>query len=154
MLRLALAALHLIALGIGLGSVWARARALGERPLTPSSARRAFTADSWWGAAAALWISTGLWRLLAGTEKATSYYLHNHVFMAKMGFLLLILVLEIAAMVSLMRWRGSARRAGSGWHPDESTAARVRKISYIEVVLVIAMVFAAVSMARGYGVRV
>ena len=153
MLRLALAALHLIALGIGLGSVYARGRALGEVPLTPASARRAFTADGWWGAAAIVWISTGLWRLLGGTEKATSYYLNNHIFFAKMGLLGLLLVFEIVAMVSLMRWRASARRAGSGWHPDESTAARVRVISYIEVVLVLGMVVAAVSMARGYGAR-
>jgi putative membrane protein len=154
MLRLALAVLHLLALGIGLGSVYARARALGEVPLTPASAKRAFTADSWWGAAAVLWISTGLWRLLGGTEKATTYYVNNHLFFAKMGFFALILVLEIVAMVSLMRWRSAARRAGSGWHPEDTTAARVKVISYIEVVLLIAMLVAAVSMARGYGARV
>lgn len=54
MLRLALAALHLIALGTGLGAVWARARALAERPLTLDVVRRAFVADTWWGFAAVL----------------------------------------------------------------------------------------------------
>ena len=71
MLRLLLAALHLIALGIGLGAVWARGNAL-NRPLDRAAMVRAFHADTWWGIAAVLWISTGLWRLLAGTEKATS----------------------------------------------------------------------------------
>ncbi|HEV8445375.1 MAG TPA: DUF2214 family protein [Gemmatimonadaceae bacterium] len=74
MLRLTLAALHLLALGIGLGGIWGRARELAQRPLEMSGMRRAFAADSWWGIAALLWLVTGLWRLFAGTEKATSYY--------------------------------------------------------------------------------
>jgi hypothetical protein len=36
--------------------------------------RRAFTADTWWGIAGFLWIATGLWRLLVGTEKPTGYH--------------------------------------------------------------------------------
>src|SRR5689334_11348149 len=94
MLRLFLAAMHLIALGIGLGAVWARASAL-SRPLDRAAMVRAFRADTWWGGAAALWIATGVWRLLAGTEKATTYYMHNQAFFAKMGFLVIILLLEV-----------------------------------------------------------
>jgi putative membrane protein len=153
MLRLVLAALHLIALGIGLGAVWARARSLAERPVTLGAVRRALVADTWWGIAAVLWISTGLWRLLAGTEKATGYYLHNHAFFAKMGFLILILALEVWAVMTLSRWRIAVGSAGSAWQPDEAAAARVRAISYAEATLVVAMVAAAVAMARGYGYR-
>ena len=40
------AALHLLALGIGLGAVWARGRAL-RGTLDPAGRRRAFAADSW-----------------------------------------------------------------------------------------------------------
>lgn len=36
--------------------------------------------------AAALWLGTGLWRLLARIEKNTSYYFHNHAFLGKMAF--------------------------------------------------------------------
>jgi putative membrane protein len=150
-IRIALAALHLIALGIGLGAVWSRARALSSHPLDVAAARCAFAADTWWGIAAGLWIATGLWRLIAGTEKATSYYLHNHVFFAKMGFLVLILALEIWPMITLIRWRVAAARQGDAWRPDEAAAARIRTISYGEAALVIAMVIAAVMMARGYG---
>ena len=151
MLRIVLAVVHLLALGIGLGAVWARARALSERPLNRASARRAFTADAWWALAAALWIGTGLWRLLASTEKATGYYLSNHVFLAKMGCLAAILVLEVWPIATLVRWRRAAARGGSSWTPDLGQAAMVRVISYVEAVLVIAMVTAAVMMARGYG---
>jgi putative membrane protein len=151
MLRIALAALHLLALGIGLGAVWSRARALSEQPLTVASARRAFAADTWWGIAAGLWIVTGLWRLIAGTEKAMTYYMHNHIFFAKMGFLVLILVLEVRPMMALIRWRVAVAKQGDAWRADASIARRVATISYIEAALVIAMVIAAVLMARGFG---
>ena len=150
MLRLTLAALHLIALGIGLGAVWARGNALSS-PLDLPAMRRAFRADTWWGLAAALWIGTGLWRLFGSTEKSTTYYTHNHVFFAKMGFLAIILVLEIWPMVTLIRWRQIAGRGTSAWNPNPAAARRIAKISYAEAVLVICMVFAAVAMARGYG---
>jgi putative membrane protein len=153
MLRPLLAIVHLLALGIGLGAVWARARALGERPFDRGSLRRVFAADGWWGLAAVLWISTGLWRLLAGTEKATSYYLANEVFLAKMGFLAAILLLELWPALTLVRWRRKAARSGASWSPDSSSAARLRAISYLETVIVIAMVCAAALMARGYGAR-
>jgi putative membrane protein len=150
MLRLFLAAIHLIALGIGLGAVWARANAL-NRPLDRAGMVRAFRADTWWGIAAALWIGTGLWRLLAGTEKSTSYYVHNHVFFTKMSLLVIILLLEVGPMITLIRWRQIAGRGTSAWNPNPAAARRIARISYLEAVLVIAMVFAAVAMARGYG---
>ena len=50
--------LHLFALGIGLGAVWARARAL-RGPLDAAGLRRLFHSDSWWAVAGALWIGTG-----------------------------------------------------------------------------------------------
>ena len=150
MLRLFLAAIHLIALGIGLGAVWARANAL-NRPLDRAGMVRAFRADTWWGIAAALWIGTGLWRLLAGTEKGTSYYVHNHVFFTKMSLLVIILLLEVGPMITLIRWRQIAGRGTSAWNPNPAAARRIARISYVEAVLVIAMVFAAVAMARGYG---
>src|SRR5919197_6664499 len=99
MLRWILAAIHLLGLGIGLGAVWVRARSLRVRPLDRPALQRTFAADSWWGLAAAVWIGSGLWRLLAGTEKPTAYYLSNHAFYAKMGLLVGILLLEVWPMV-------------------------------------------------------
>ncbi len=148
-LRLALAWLHLLALGIGLGAVYTRARSLSERPLITSAVRRAFVADTWWGVAAILWIGTGLWRLLGNTEKGTSYYLHNHVFFLKMGLFIFVLTLEVWPMISLIRWRKLG--SGEGWQPDEATASRIVKISYLELGLIIGIVLAAVTMARGFG---
>jgi len=145
MLRIALAALHLLALGIGLGAVWSRARLLGGR-FDSGAVRRALVVDSWWGVAAVVWLATGLWRLFAATEKATTYYMTNRVFFAKMGMFVLVLILEIGPMITLLRWR-------RGMQPDAAAAKRIATISYVECLLVIAMVVAAVAMARGYGVR-
>ena len=153
MLRLTLAALHLLALGLGLGAVLGRGTALRE-PVSSGALRRAFRADTLWGIAAGLWIITGLWRLIGATEKATSYYWGNHAFQAKMGFLILILALEAWPMITLIRWRKALGRGA----PAESVvspryARRIATVSHVEALLVVLMVFAAVAMARGYGAR-
>jgi putative membrane protein len=153
MLRLTLAALHLFALAFGPASAYVRGRALSERPLTIASVSRAFIADSWWGAAAGLWIITGFWRLLGGTEKETGYYFSNRFFMAKMSILVVILVLEIRPMIILIRWRRALKKSAETWSPDERAAAWITKTSYIQVALVLMMVVAAVAMARWYGLR-
>ncbi len=148
MLRWLLAASHLFALGIGLGAVWARGRAL-RQPLDTAGVRRVLAADTWWAMAAFLWISTGLWRWLGGLEKGTAYYLQNHAFWAKMALLGLILVLEVGPIVALSRWR---RRLAAGAAADLTSAPRLARISFIQAGLVVLMVLAATAMARGYGV--
>jgi putative membrane protein len=146
-LRWFLAAFHLLALGMGLGAVWVRGRGL-KSPLDAAGLRRVFLADAVWGLAALLWISTGLWRLLAGLEKGSGYYLHNHVFLTKMALLLLVLLLEVRPMLTLIQWR---RRVAGGELPDTSTAPLLARISFVQAGLIVLMVFAATGMARGIG---
>jgi putative membrane protein len=62
-----------------------------------------------------------------------------------------IFLLEIWPMITLIRWRGALRRKRDAWRPDETVARRISIISYTQVVLLLAMLVAAVSMARGYG---
>ena len=147
LLRWLFAALHLLGLGIGLGAVWARARAL-RGPLDPTGLRRVFYADGWWGVAAAIWIGTGLVRVIGGLEKGMDYYLQNHVFWGKMALLALVLVLEIGPAVALVRWRVQLARGDA---PDTRLAARFARISVVQAVLVLLMVLAAAAMARGIG---
>jgi len=148
MLRWTLAALHLLGFGIGLGAVWARGRSIGTRPLDLPALHRTFAADSWWGVSAIVLIGTGLWRLLAGTEKPTAYYLSNHVFFGKMALLVSILLLEIWPMITLIRWRVLVAK---GSLPDPSPASAVARISYLQALLLIGMVLTATAMARGMG---
>ena len=146
-LRWILAALHLLGLGIGLGAVFARARALrGE--LDRAGLRRTFQADTWWAVAAVVWIGTGLWRAFGGIEKGSAYYLQNHLFLTKMGLLALILLLEIRPIVTLIRWRASLAR---GEAPDTKSAGALGMTSLVQAALVVLMVFLAIGMARGYG---
>lgn len=151
MLRLTLAWLHLLALGIGLGAVIYRGSALREIPAA-GALQRAFRADALWGMAALLWLATGLWRLFGATEKSVQFYMTNHAFFAKMGLFLAILLLEIWPMVTLIRWR---KALGAGGPPetvaDPAAAKRIAIISHVEALLVVMIVFAAVAMARGYG---
>jgi putative membrane protein len=146
-LRWIFAALHLLALGIGLGAVWARARALRALP-EPSALSRAFAADGAWGAAAVLWLATGLMRAFGGLEKGTDYYLQNSAFHLKMGLFVLVTLLEIWPAVTLVRWRAARKK---GVEIDTRAAARLATISYVQAALVVAIVFAATAMARGIG---
>ncbi len=146
--RWLLASLHLLALGIGLGAVWVRGRALRSR-LDTAGLRSVYQADAWWGFAAFLWISTGLWRLLAGVEKHTDYYLHNHLFLTKMALLAIILALEVRPMITLMAWR---RLTGAGRQPATTLAPTLARISFVQTGLVVLMVLLATAMARGLGV--
>jgi putative membrane protein len=141
------ASFHLLALGIGLGAVWCRGRALGGL-LDSAGLRRVFLADAAWGMAAVLWLGTGLWRLLAGLEKSTGYYLQNHIFLAKMALFLLIVALEIWPMMTLIHWR---RRVARGEPPDTRAALALARVSFLQAALVVLMVFAATAMARGFG---
>jgi putative membrane protein len=150
MLRLALAAVHLVALGIGLGAVWARARTLSGS-LDASALRRALAVDTWWGISALLWIGSGLWRLFAATEKPLSYYMGNPLFHAKLGLLALILVLEVWPMMTLIRWRVAGGRGALAPVLVETAARRIARISYLQTGLILVMVVLAVAIARGYG---
>jgi putative membrane protein len=147
-IRWVFAALHLLALGIGLGAIWGRRRAfLG--PLDDRGLDRLFYADSMWGMAALLWILTGLARAFGGLGKGTAYYLASDSFIIKMALFVLILVLEISPMMTLIRWRSARKRGAS---IDTSRARSFATISTIQALLLAAMVLAATAIARGLGV--
>lgn len=145
--RWLMAALHLIGFGIALGPVWARSRAL-RGPLDAAGLRRVFMWDNWWGVSAIVLLGTGLVRAFAGLEKGTTYYLGNHLFLTKMALLVVVLVLEVPAMVALIRWRIAVRR---GAVPDTRLAGRYAGISAAQAALLVVMVFLATGMARGIG---
>jgi putative membrane protein len=148
-LRWFLAWAHLLGLGIGLGAVWVRGLALRGR-LDAEGVRRVLAADAWWGIAALVWVSTGLWRLFGSTEKTTDYYLSNHVFWAKMLLFVGILAMEVRPIVTFTGWR---RAVAAGAMPDTSAAPRLARVSRAQAFTVVLMVLAATAMARGLGAR-
>jgi putative membrane protein len=142
-------ALHLLALALGLPSVFVRGRALKGR-LDRDGLQRVFAADTVWGVAAVLWLATGLLRAFAGLEKGTAFYLASHLFWLKMALFVAIVLLEIRPMMTLMRWRAAVRGGGT---PDTSAARALYQVNHVELALVVVMVFVASFMARGFGMR-
>jgi putative membrane protein len=142
-------ALHLLALALGLPSVYLRGRAL-KGPLDRDGIRRLLAADTVWGIAAALWIATGLLRAFGGLEKGSQFYLQSPLFWTKMALFVTVIILEIWPMVTFIRWRGALRR---GEMPDTSRARALYLVNHVEMGLVVLIVFVASFMARGFGMR-
>src|SRR6185436_9560172 len=100
----------------------------------------------------ALWLGTGLWRMIGGLEKAREYYEVNYIFVLKMGLFVLIFALEVWPMIILIRWRKHLR-AGASVDAFASVpiARKIATISHVQALVLVLMILAAVSMARGYG---
>jgi putative membrane protein len=69
-----------------------------------------------------------------------------------MVLFVLIFALEIMPMLTLIKWRRELRAGGDpGVFVPSLKAKRIATISHVQALLVVLMVFAAVTMARGYG---
>jgi putative membrane protein len=139
-----LSAVHVLALGLGLGSVFMRGRALAGR-LDEEGWKRLLAADAAWGAAAGLWIVSGLGRVFFG-GKEPGFYWRNGFFWMKLALFGAIVVLELAPMITFTRVR-MAR--GKGLPLPGFSVEAYRRINAVEVGLVVAIVFLAAFMARG-----
>lgn len=149
MIAAIVSALHLLALALGVASVFARGRAL-KGPLDRDGLRRLFAADNVWGIAAALWLVTGLLRAFAGLEKGTAFYLASWPFWLKLALFAAVIALEIRPLLTFIRWRAAV---GRGSLPDTSTARVLYRLNHVELALVVVIVFVAAFMARGFGLR-
>ena len=85
-------------------------------------------------------------RAFGGYEKGSDYYVHQPLFHLKMTLLLLILLMELAPMIALIKWRIASSR---GVAPDTGRAKLFARISHVEALLLILMMVAATGMARG-----
>ena len=139
-----LSAIHILTVGLGLGSIFARGRALAG-PLDDAGWNRLLAADNAWGAAAALWISSGLARVFFGGKEPTFYW-GNGFFWIKMVLFGAVFALEMRPMITFVRVR-AARRRGAPL-PRFSVDA-YRRINATELALVVLIVFVAAFMARG-----
>ena len=144
-----LSTLHLLALALGLPGVVLRATALGAlRRGEPGAEARVLRADNAWGAAAVLWLATGLLRAFGPFEKGPGYYLHSTPFLLKLGCFGAILALEVLPMITFLRWRVAQARKGP---LDLSRLPLLHRLTQAEVGLTLAMPFLASLMARGVG---
>lgn len=141
-----LAAIHLLAFALGFWAVLSRGTAFRRLATGVGEARSVLIADNLWGISAVLLLVTGGMRALAGYEKGADYYLHQPLFHLKMTLFVLILLLEVAPMVTLIKWRMAQARGAA---INTGRAALFARISHIEALLVLLMVVAATGMARG-----
>ena len=141
-----LAAIHLLAFALGFWAVLTRGTALRRLAGGADAVRNVLVADNVWGLSALVLLVTGGMRAFAGYEKGADYYLHQPLFHLKMTLFVAILLLEIAPMIALIKWRIAL---GKGGAIDPSRAGRYARISHLEALLLILMVIAATGMARG-----
>lgn len=141
-----LAAIHLLAFAMGFAAVLARGMALRRVAANAADPRNVLLADNWWGISALILLVTGGVRAFGGYEKGTDYYLHQPLFHLKMTLFVIILLLEIAPMVTLIKWRVALSR---GQSIDVRRATLFARISHIEALLIVVIVVAATGMARG-----
>ncbi|MDI3273244.1 DUF2214 family protein [Pseudomonas sp. MDT1-16] len=141
-----LAAIHLLAFALGFWAVLTRGTALRRLAAGAGEVRSVLVADNLWGISAVILLVTGGVRAFGGYEKGTDYYLHQPLFHLKMTLFVLILLLEVAPMVTLIRWRIAL---GRGMAIDTGRTQLFARISHIEALLVLLIVVAATGMARG-----
>ncbi|SDO56576.1 putative membrane protein [Pseudomonas arsenicoxydans] len=141
-----LAAIHLLAFAIGFWAVLTRGTAFRRLAAGAGEARSVLMADNLWGISAVVLLISGGMRAFGGYEKGTDYYLHQPLFHLKMTFFVVILLLEIAPMIALIKWRVALSRGAT---IDIGRAKLFARISHVEALLVLLMVVAATGMARG-----
>ncbi|MFM9383741.1 DUF2214 family protein [Pseudomonas sp. UV AK001] len=141
-----LAAVHLLAFALGFWAVLTRGTAFGRLAAGADEVRRVLLADNLWGVSALVLLVTGGMRAFGGYEKGTDYYLHQPLFHLKMTLFVLILLLELAPMITLIKWRIGLVRG----NPLQTGRAKMfARISHVEALLLVLMVIAATGMARG-----
>jgi len=140
------AAVHLLAFALAFFAVLARGTAFRRLAGGVGEARSVLLADNLWGICALILLVSGGMRAFAGYEKGADYYLHQPLFHLKMALFVLILLLEIAPMVTLIKWRIALARGAT---IKIGRAKLFARVSQIEALLVLLMVVAATGMARG-----
>lgn len=141
-----LAAVHLFAFALAFWAVLTRGTALSQLSAGTGEVKRDLLADNLWGLSALTLLITGAMRAFGGYEKGSDYYLHQPLFHLKMTLFVLILLIELAPMITLIKWRIASSR---GVALDSGRAKLYARISHVEALLLIMIMVAATGMARG-----
>ncbi|MGX9864293.1 DUF2214 family protein [Pseudomonas moraviensis] len=141
-----LAAVHLFAFALAVWAVLTPGRAFSQLAAGHEHVKRVLLADNLWGLAALTLLVTGGMRAFGGYEKGSDYYLHQPLFHLKMTLFVLILLMELAPMITLIKWRIASSRGAA---LDTGRARLYARISHVEALLLVLMMVAATGMARG-----
>ncbi|WP_212625047.1 DUF2214 family protein [Pseudomonas sp. PP3] len=141
-----LAAVHLLAVVLGFWAVLVRGTNFRRLAAGVGEVRSVLIADNIWGISAVILLVTGGMRAFGGYEKGADYYLQQPLFHLKMTLFVVILLLEVAPMVTLIKWRIALARGAA---IETGRAKLFARISHVEALLLLLMVIAATGMARG-----
>lgn len=141
-----LAAVHLLVVVLGFWAVLVRGTNFRRLATGVGEVRSVLIADNIWGISALVLLVTGGMRAFGGFEKGADYYLQQPLFHLKMTLFVLILLLEVAPMVTLVKWRIALARGAA---IEAGRAKLFARISHVEALLLLLMVIAATGMARG-----
>lgn len=141
-----LSAIHLLAFAMGFWAVLTRGTAFSRLAAGTGEHGRVLLADNIWGISALILLVTGAMRAFGGYEKGADYYLQQPLFHLKMTLLVLILLVELAPMITLVKWRIAKAR---GTLLDVGRARLYARISHVEALMLVLMMLAATGMARG-----
>lgn len=141
-----LAAIHLFAFALAFWAALTRGTAFRKLSAGTREVKRVLLADNLWGLSALTLLITGAMRAFGGYEKGSDYYLHQPLFHLKMTLFLLILLMELAPMITLIKWRIASSRGAA---LDSGRAKSYARTSHVEALLLILMMVAATGMARG-----
>lgn len=141
-----LAAVHLLVVVLGFWAVLVRGTNFRCLATGVGEVRSVLIADNIWGISALVLLVTGGMRAFGGFEKGADYYLQQPLFHLKMTLFVLILLLEVAPMVTLIKWRIALARGAA---IEVGRAKLFARISHVEALLLLLMVIAATGMARG-----
>jgi putative membrane protein len=140
-----LAAVHLLAVVLGFWAVLVRGTNFRRLAAGAGEVRSVLIADNIWGISAVILLVTGGMRAFGGYEKGADYYLQQPLFHLKMTLFVVILLLEVAPMVTLIKWRIALARGAA---IETGRAKLFARISHVEALLLLLMVIAATGMAR------
>jgi len=138
---------HLLAFGIAAAIT---AQLVLVRPgMQPPAVQLAARYDMALGIMSMALVAIGFSRVFFGA-KGSAFYLHNHVFWAKVVLFALVGLLSVKPTRAFLRWR-KAQSADAGYAPEEVEIRAIRKTLMAEIHIFAFLPIAAAAMARGYG---
>ncbi|KRW57824.1 DUF2214 family protein [Pseudomonas sp. TTU2014-080ASC] len=122
---------------------------LFSKPLDLSRARRLIITDLSYGVVAGLVLMTGLARVI-WYGKGLSYYLHNSLFLTKVGLFLVVGLISALPTFVFINWRNDLK-AGRVPLLEPRMALAVKWVIRVELLVLLFIPVLAALMARGYG---
>lgn len=120
-----------------------------RKPFNQQIAQSLLKTDQLYGVSAVAILVIGFVRIFH-FEKGEAYYFHSLPFIIKISLFALVGILSIYPTIKFLSWR-SALKQNKLPQVSAATLATIRRIIYIELVALVAIILCAAMMAKGVG---